>query len=84
MGPRDQSATERRELRRKIRNVLGTSREEAPGAMEAIMVVQQAQRLLELATGGELSLRLEWHHDGGHVDFVDYGRARRLARGEEG
>jgi hypothetical protein len=46
-----QSATERRDLRRSIRNVLGTSREEAPTARQVINAATYLRRMMAVHAG---------------------------------
>jgi hypothetical protein len=72
-----QSATERRDLRRSIRNVLGTSREEAPTARQVINAATYLRRMMELASGGRFTLAIVDQQRG---EFVDASKAHAIAR----
>lgn len=80
MEPRYQSATERRELRRSIRRVLGVSHEEAPSARRTLDATRHLARLVTLATNGRYTLTLIDNTTAALTDPMD---ALRLAREEE-
>lgn len=60
---RFQSATYRRDLRRRVRNALGPSSDPAPGAERTLRAASALRDLLEQATNGEFMLRLEQSPD---------------------
>lgn len=80
MEPRNQSATERRQLRSAIRNTLGVGRDEAPDAVQALRAARDMTRLLELATDGRFTLAVI---DQPHGEFIDPYKAIRVAKGTE-
>lgn len=78
LRPRMDSATRRRDLRRRIRNGLGTSRDPAPEAVQAIYAVESLDELLRLATGGAYALGIVDTRSG---EVSTTGAALREARG---
>lgn len=62
------SATERRELRRRIRSWLGISRDPAPESRRVFGAVRELARLVELSTGGRYKLVVQRTSDGGLID----------------
>jgi hypothetical protein len=62
LSPRYQTATIRRELRRKLRNVLGSSRDAAPEGAQAVCVAFLASKLIYEATNGKLDVLIT-HRD---------------------
>lgn len=53
-----QSATERRKLRRLVRELVGTTRDEAPTARTAIRLVALTAKLVQLATNDRYGVAL--------------------------
>lgn len=76
--PRFQSSGQRRELRRRIRNVLGVGREPAPGAVQALRAAHDMSELTELATDGRFSVAIIDRERGNFVGLAD---ALRIAKG---
>ena len=62
-----QTATRRRVLRQYIRQALGTSRDPAPHAYEALRAVLYLSKLVHDATGGRFSVRLVDRINGGEI-----------------
>lgn len=56
--PRYQSATKRRDLRRRVRGMLGTSSAAAPDAVDAVGAASAMIELVDLAASGRVQLRL--------------------------
>lgn len=79
--PTYQSATRRRELRRRVRNALGPSSHEAPEARATIDAQQALAELVQLATGGAITVRLVYRDGCDHLP-IDYAQARQLIKGE--
>lgn len=52
------SKTQRREERRYVRMILGTSRDEAPGLVRATRAAQALDKIVHLASGGRFRLYL--------------------------
>ena len=77
--PRNGTATRRRELRRRMRNGLGTTRDSAPEAVEALYVAHNANELLELATDGRFGVAIIDRERGTFVGLAD---ALRTAKGQ--
>lgn len=53
------SATQRRELRSKLRHAIGVSSDPAPDARRAIRAATYAAKIVSLATNGVFQLRIE-------------------------
>ena len=64
LAARFQSATERRKLRMDVRNALGTSREGAPHALQAMRALAHLDRLVSLATNGRYQVYVKRMRDG--------------------
>lgn len=60
IAPQYQSATKRRDLRRKIRNALGTSSDRAPGPETAIRAAGEMADLLAAATNGTYTIQIQY------------------------
>lgn len=58
MQPRYESATRRRQCRRNVRNVLGTSSDPAPEAGQVIRAAEAMDELIRLASNGRFALVL--------------------------
>jgi hypothetical protein len=69
---------DRKAARRQVRNLLGTSREDAPEVQQAITAAQHLEKILHDASGGELTLVIE-HTTRGPLNWR---QAREMARGE--
>jgi hypothetical protein len=73
------SKLQRRELRAEIRNGLGTSSDAVPTAYGALRAAERLSRLLELATGGKLFLRV---HNARELSPRNFTEAREWLRDE--
>ena len=71
------TATRRRDARRRVRNALGTSRDQAPSAMTALDAALALSQLLEDATAGNLSLRVQ---RGNAVATISLREAREVVK----
>lgn len=77
--PRFQSATQRRDLRRKIRNALGTSSDRAPGPETALRAAWKMADLLAAATNGVYRIDIQRggesvSYSGSMADVKERGR----------
>ena len=54
--PRDGSKTRRREIRRNVRNWLGTSSDDAPTLDSALEAADELKRIIDLASNGRYGL----------------------------
>ena len=57
--PRPQSRTSRNEIKKRIRNRLGTGGDGAPSTYRTLLAAQDMAELLYLATDGKLTLELK-------------------------
>lgn len=80
LEPQHQSATRRRELRSRIRNTLGSSRESAPEAAAALRAAFDVSELAERATDGRFTVTV---YDNRRAVFVDLNTALKIARGQD-
>jgi hypothetical protein len=58
LSPAYQTATFRRELRRQVRNLLGSSRDDAPSAVVALKALRLMSELVSAATNGHFDVLL--------------------------
>lgn len=73
----------RKDARRQVRNVLGTGRDDAPDALDAITAAQHLDKILRAASDGELRLVIKHDpHNAGWSSQLSWLQARQLARGE--
>ena len=77
--PYHQSRTERSRLRQEVRNALGTSREGPPTARTVLRVAHKMALLVELSTGGALTLAVRTRGTG---EYVDWRAATENASGD--
>lgn len=54
--PHEGTKTRRRDIRRDIRRVLGTSNEDAPTLRQALLAADDLKRIIDLASGGRYGL----------------------------
>jgi hypothetical protein len=57
-SPRRDSVTHRKELRRRVRNMLGTSRDDAPNALVTLKAMRDLSILLSHASNGRYAVKL--------------------------
>ena len=73
------TATRRRELRRLIRNRLGTSRQPAPDLIDTLVTADNLSELLRLASGGQMTLRVQNFN---YASTISLREALAVARGQ--
>ncbi|MDH5295308.1 MAG: hypothetical protein OEW91_16680 [Acidimicrobiia bacterium] len=72
----DGTKTRRREIRRDVRRLLGTSSEGAPNLAQALAAADQLKRIIDLASGGRYGLSI--------VRAVGDGEIGQTYRGTDG
>jgi hypothetical protein len=77
------TATFRKDARRKVREVLGTSRADAPEVLDAITAAQHLDKIMDMASDGELRVKLVHARPGAVDATVTWREAREMARGEQ-